>query len=252
MKRLSTYQQMTFVDRKSFCSQHRDHMGWGWNQWSGDPQQVCNKITKHFSSYRILYLKLDIENGFTFGIGANFTLEIEILLELWFGVLLLRDHRSLKEFPVVGTGEWRWMTSVLPLHLPRRKTIPARFCSGYFLGSRRWDLNIHHPITSHRPPPTCLTLYACPPLIVFSAACLPCVVYLPLLSCYLLSACPLPYILYLDVIVAFICCCSRQMPSSPPPPFFFLHFRIYQMPSNATTLFERLHSPQMALAAAGG
>ncbi len=48
------------------------------------------------------------------------------------------------------------------------------------------------------------------------------------------------------------CCRSRQTPSLPPPPFAVFHCRVHQMPSNATTPFQCLYSPQMAAAAAGG
>ncbi len=57
------------------------------------------------------------------------------------------------------------------------------------------------PIASHHPPPARLVLSAPPPLVVFSTAYLRHVVYLPLLLCYPLLACPLHTLPWFDCFI---------------------------------------------------
>ncbi len=75
--------------------------------------------------------------------------------------------------------------------------------------------------------PACLALSAPPALVMFSAACLPRVVYLPLLVIH----CPLaPYIPYLNLIVAFILLSLPPLPCCLP-----------QRLLNATSTMEHPH-----------
>jgi hypothetical protein len=84
------------------------------------------------------------------------------------------------------------------------------------------------PIALHCLPPAHLRMSATSPLVIFSAACLSCIVYLPLLLRYLLPACHLK--LYLNLIFAFI------LLSLPSPPC-----HLSQRPLKATSTMERPH-----------
>jgi hypothetical protein len=92
---------------------------------------------------------------------------------------------------------------------------------------------LHSPIASHCLLPTRLTLSTLPPLLLFPKALLPCIVFLPLLLCYPLPACPL------HTLPQFDCCIHPH--SLPTPPCCLL-----QRLLNTTSTIECTH-PSLSL-----